>query len=50
MCLSIPRVGVDDLEPIHTRHAQLRAQQVDQTRLHGDVELLVDPQRAVPAP
>jgi hypothetical protein len=33
---------------ICARHAQFRAQEVDRARLHGDGELLVDPQGVVP--
>jgi hypothetical protein len=41
------RVRVDDLGAVHARRAQLCAQGVNRTRLRGDVELPVYPQRVV---
>ena len=41
--------GVDGLEAVHARPAQLYAREVDQTRIHGDIKFLVDLQRVFPA-
>lgn len=41
--LRVERLGVDDLEPVHARDAELRLEEVDRARLDRDVKLLHSP-------